>query len=90
MYVIEEGMEANVTCTCPPSRSVSAGATPTKPRRLRCGDQVRIVHGPFREHLALYAGQAAHERVAVLLQLLGGQQRAELPADAVVPIEVVP
>jgi hypothetical protein len=48
------------------------------------------VHGPFREHLALYAGQAAHERVAVLLQLLGGQQRAELPADAVVPIEVVP
>jgi transcriptional antiterminator RfaH len=59
----------------------------TKPPRFRCGDRVRIVHGPFREHLALYAGQAAHERVAVLLQLLGGQQRTELSADAV---ELVP
>ena len=28
MYAIEEGMEANVTCTCPPSRSVRAGPAP--------------------------------------------------------------
>src|SRR5262245_39871458 len=27
-YSITEGMEVNVTCTCPPSKSVSAGATP--------------------------------------------------------------
>jgi transcriptional antiterminator RfaH len=61
-----------------------------KPRGLRRGDRVRIVRGPFANHLALYAGQSAHERVAVLLQLLGGQWRTELPADAIVPIEVVP
>ena len=28
MYSIEEDMGANMTCTCPPSRSVSAGAAP--------------------------------------------------------------
>ena len=27
-YSIDEAIEANVTCTCPPSRSVSAGASP--------------------------------------------------------------
>ena len=58
-----------------------------KPPRFRRGDRVRIVQGPFRNQLALYAGQAASERVAVLLQLLGGQQRAELPANA---IELLP
>jgi transcriptional antiterminator RfaH len=58
-----------------------------KPRRLRRGDQVRILHGPFREHLALFDGQAPHARVAVLLQLLGGQHRAELPAAAIAPVE---
>jgi transcriptional antiterminator RfaH len=53
--------------------------------RFRRGDKVRITDGPFREHLALYDGQAPHERVAVLLLLLGGQTRAELPADAIEP-----
>ena len=28
MYSIDAGMVANMTCTCPPSRSVSAGAAP--------------------------------------------------------------
>ena len=41
-------------------------------------------------HLALYEGQTAHERVAVLLQLLGGIQRTELPANAIERLEVVP
>jgi transcriptional antiterminator RfaH len=50
-----------------------------KPRGLHVGDRVRVRQGPFTGHLALYAGQAAHERVAVLLSLLGGQTRAELP-----------
>jgi transcriptional antiterminator RfaH len=54
--------------------------------RLRPGDKVRILRGPFANHLALYAGQTARERVAVLLQMLGGQQRAELPADAIEPL----
>src|SRR5262249_48975008 len=50
-----------------------------KPRGLRAGDTVRVLRGPFAGHFALYAGMAPHERVAVLLALLGGQQRVILP-----------
>jgi transcriptional antiterminator RfaH len=57
-----------------------------KPRRLRQGDRVRVISGPFNGHLALYAGQTARERVAVLLQLLGGVQRAEISSDAIEPV----
>jgi transcriptional antiterminator RfaH len=42
------------------------------------GDQVRVLSGPFRGHLAIYADMAGHERVAVLLQIFGGQQRVTL------------
>jgi hypothetical protein len=59
-----------------------------KPPRLMRGDRVQIVQGPFREHLALYVGQTSPERVAVLLQFLGGQHRTELPASAIEPLEV--
>ena len=57
-----------------------------EPPRLRRGDPVRIVRGAFSGCLALYAGQAPHERVAVLLQLLGSQRRTELSAGDVVPL----
>jgi transcriptional antiterminator RfaH len=50
-----------------------------KPRGLRAGDPVRIRRGAFAGKLALYAGQAPHERVAVLLSWLGAQQRMTLP-----------
>jgi transcription antitermination factor NusG len=53
---------------------------------LKSGDQVRILQGPLQGHLGLYAGQRSHERVLVLLALLGGHQRVELAKDA---IEVV-
>jgi transcriptional antiterminator RfaH len=52
------------------------GAIELPKRRLKPGDPVRLLAGPFRGHLAIYAGMSAHERVAVLLQILGGQQRA--------------
>ena len=42
---------------------------------LKPGDHVRIIAGPFSERLALYEGQTSHERVAVLLQFLGGRHR---------------
>jgi transcription antitermination factor NusG len=50
---------------------------------VKPGDQVRILQGPFAGHLGLYAGMRAHERVLVLLALLGGQQRVELAKDAI-------
>ena len=55
------------------------------PRRdgLKPGDRVRVLAGPLQGQLGLYADQRPHERVLVLLALLGGQQRVELPKDAV-------
>ena len=54
--------------------------------QYRPGDEVRVVQGPFSGHAALFAGLGGHARVAVLLNLLGGSQRAKLPADAIEPI----
>jgi len=48
------------------------------PPPLRRGARVRILHGPFRNRLAVYADMRPHERVEVLLQLLGGEQRVTL------------
>jgi transcription antitermination factor NusG len=50
---------------------------------LKPGDRVRVLHGPLAGQLGLYAGQRPHERVLVLLALLGGPQRVELAKDAV-------
>jgi transcriptional antiterminator RfaH len=49
-----------------------------KPRGLQAGDRVRVTHGPFTGLAGLYASMNGHERVAVLLQLLGGQTRVTL------------
>jgi transcriptional antiterminator RfaH len=54
------------------------GAVELPKRRLQYGDRVKILAGPFRGHLAMYAGMSGLERVTVLLQILGGQQRATL------------
>jgi transcriptional antiterminator RfaH len=49
------------------------------PRRvLKRGDRVRILTGPFGGHLAVYASMTAHERITVLLEMLGRQQRVTL------------
>ena len=55
------------------------------PRRdgFKIGDQVRVLAGPLQGHLGLYHGQRPHERVLVLLALLGGQQRVELARGAI-------
>jgi transcriptional antiterminator RfaH len=42
------------------------------------GDRVRVLTGPFRGHRAIYAGMSGRERVAILLDILGGQQRVTL------------
>jgi len=45
------------------------------PPKLRPGDRVRVLCGPFRDQLAIYAGMSGRDRVAVLLRLLGGERR---------------
>ena len=66
-------------------RSRERGGLVELPRRedFRTGEAVRVTQGPFAGQLGLYQGQRPHERVLVLLALLGGQQRVELPKDAV-------
>jgi transcriptional antiterminator RfaH len=51
--------------------------------KLKRGDAVRILRGPFREQLALYDGMSGAERVAVLLALFGSERRLTLRASDV-------
>jgi transcriptional antiterminator RfaH len=57
-----------------------------KARGLERCDQVRIKVGPFADHLALFEGMKGSERVIVLLALLGGVQRVELPKGDIRPV----
>jgi transcriptional antiterminator RfaH len=52
--------------------------------RMREGDAVRVVDGPFAELIGRFCALAETERVIVLLDFLGRQVRATLRADAVV------
>lgn len=45
---------------------------------LTPGDRVRIMAGPFQNHLAIFASLKPHERVAVLLSLFGAPRTVEL------------
>jgi transcriptional antiterminator RfaH len=37
---------------------------------LQAGDRVRLLRGPFAEHIGLFQGMTTHERVCVLLRFL--------------------
>ena len=54
-----------------------------KPPRLKRGDAVRILKGPFAHHVGLYHGAKSHERIEVLSSLLEGSQRVTLPESDV-------
>ena len=49
------------------------------------GEKVKVVAGPFAGRSAIFAGQSAHERVIVLLMLLG-VSRVELQRSAISPV----
>jgi transcriptional antiterminator RfaH len=63
------------------------GAIELPKRRLKPGDPVRLLAGPFQGHLAIYAGMSGLERVAVLLRVLGSQQRVTLARRDIEAIE---
>ena len=48
------------------------------PSPLWRGARVRILRGPFTGHLAIFADMRPRQRVEILLQLLGGEQRVTL------------
>ena len=53
------------------------------PPGLRRGEKVRVIRGAFEGLDALYQGMAPHERVRVLLTILGAIRTIELPSDDV-------
>ena len=54
-----------------------------KPRGLAPGTRVRVVSGPLSEQVGMLAVLRPHERVLVLLQLLGGERPVELARNAI-------
>jgi hypothetical protein len=60
------------------SREVGGLIELAPPPALRREARVRILRGPFANHLAIYADTKPRERVEILLQLLGGEQRVTL------------
>jgi transcriptional antiterminator RfaH len=60
-------------------REVRGAIELPQPPGMKVGDRVRVLGGPLVGFAGLYAGQAPHERVAVLLAVLGGQRRVVLP-----------
>lgn len=52
-------------------------------RRFSPGDRVRVVEGAFTACLGLYEGMADHERVAILMDLLGRKVRVVLDCEAI-------
>jgi transcriptional antiterminator RfaH len=59
----------------------------SKPHGLKPGMCVRVISGLLSEQIGMLAALRPHERVLVLLQLLGGQQRVELARNAIEAIE---
>src|SRR5262245_36538477 len=55
--------------------------------RLEPGARVRVLQGPLQDQIGLLAALRPHERVLVLLHLLGGQQRVELARNAIAAVE---
>ncbi len=63
------------------------GAIELVRRELRAGQEVRILSGPFQGRLAIYSGMSGPARVAVLLAILGAQQRVTLARNAIEPCQ---
>jgi transcriptional antiterminator RfaH len=72
-------------------REVCGAVELPQPPGLKPGDPVRILGGPFEGCWALYAGMKPHQRVEVLLSLLGAQQRVTLPRNVIAaPTDATP
>ena len=48
------------------------------------GDKVRVLAGAFMDNAGLFNGMADHDRVSILLDMLGRKVRVLLDADLVV------
>ena len=62
---------------------------PTARQGLRKGEQVRVTKGSFAGHLGLFEGMSSHERVRVLLELLGRKVSVEMAQTDLTPLDIV-
>ena len=51
--------------------------------RFRIGDKIRVLEGAFYDCRGIYNGMSDHERVGILLDLLGRKVRVLLSAEAI-------
>ena len=58
------------------------------PEDLKCGDDIRVITGPFEGVIARIHDLPDASRVAVLLELMGRQVRTTLPRDSLERIKV--
>lgn len=63
-----------------------AALRPRPLAQFKVGDQVKITDGPMRGFKGLIAGLKPHERVAVLLELLGSTRPIELAGADIEPV----
>lgn len=53
---------------------------------FRTGQKIRLVNGPFAGWEGVYASRACHERVLIMLQVLGKPRQLAFARDSVVPV----
>jgi len=67
------------------------GVVKLEPRqRMQPGDQVRILRGTFKDHIAIYDGMSGKERERVLLELLGRKVPIDIHPDDLAALGVAP
>ena len=52
---------------------------------LGVGDSVRVINGSFADQIGKFCAVDDHERVFILLELLGREVRTSMSAEAIVP-----
>ncbi len=62
------------------AQSVSTGISRDT---VRVGDPVRVLEGACCDCLGIYEGMSDHERVGILLDLLGRKVRVRIDAEAI-------
>jgi transcriptional antiterminator RfaH len=55
--------------------------------KLRVGQKIRVLAGPFAEHVGRLARGAENDRVSLLLDIMGGQVMVEVPRETLMAVD---
>ncbi|HKQ31149.1 MAG TPA: transcription/translation regulatory transformer protein RfaH [Burkholderiales bacterium] len=67
------------------ARENESGLQALPPEEYRSGSRVRIMEGSFSGYQAVFLAKTGHDRVVLLLDILGKHTRATVRADAIEP-----